>query len=116
MVSVLRLLKPSKRTSRHAEVSQLSVHLSSNLTYLSSDHLAEENKDDYTRWVNHFCPDLVKDDIVAELSDGIKLLTLFNSLTGNDLVRRYCYALQTLVLTLAIDSDLKRVVPCTTRR
>ena len=89
-----RRQKLTRKTSPAARVCLLVCTLKTTNNrniFTTSDHLAEENKDDYTRWVNYFKPNLVKEDIVTELADGIKLITLVNTLTGQNLVRRSFY-------------------------
>lgn len=41
----------------------------------------EAQKRLFTAWINHFCPNLIRRDLVDELQDGIKLIGLLASLT-----------------------------------
>ena len=41
----------------------------------------EAQKRLFTAWINHFCPGLIRHDLIGELQDGIKLLGLLASLT-----------------------------------
>lgn len=44
----------------------------------------------FTAWINHFCPNLIRRDLITELQDGIKLIGLLASLTHDkQLLARY---------------------------
>lgn len=52
-------------------------------------HAVAQEKDQkrvFTDWINYYVPGCIEDDLIGELKDGTKLLTLLENLTGQKLV------------------------------
>jgi len=53
---------------------------------LNADEHQRVQKKVFSNWINYYVPNCIQSDLIEELRDGTKLLTLLEALTGEQLV------------------------------